>query len=52
MALLKAKDALQEDVAKRPSVSCARYGGMEDAERYDHLINSEKAGAYDFSEGH
>ncbi|GFM34889.1 efflux RND transporter permease subunit [Desulfovibrio subterraneus] len=50
-ALLKAKDALLEDAAKRPSVSYARYGGMEDAEQYDLLINNGKAGAYGLSRG-
>ncbi|MFH0919524.1 MAG: efflux RND transporter permease subunit [Fibrobacterota bacterium] len=50
-ALLKAKDALLEHAAKQPSVSYARYGGMDDAEQYDLKIDNGKAGAYGLTRG-
>jgi multidrug efflux pump len=50
-ALLKAKDTLLEDAAKRPSISYARYGGMDDVEQYDLKIDNGKVGAYGLSRG-
>lgn len=50
-ALFKAKDALLEDAAQQPSISYARYSGMDDAEQYDLKIDSGKAGAYSLSKG-
>ncbi|MFW5489056.1 MAG: efflux RND transporter permease subunit [Desulfovibrio sp.] len=50
-ALFKAKDTLLEDAAKQPSVSYARYAGMDDAEQYDLKINNAMAGAYGLSRG-
>ena len=45
-ALLNAKDSLLDNVAKHPAIAYARYGGMADAEQYDLVIDSSKAGAF------
>lgn len=50
-ALMQAKDMLLENTADRPEISYARYSGLEDAEQYELIIDSDKAGALGLSKG-
>lgn len=44
-ALMAAKDALLQSAAKQKALAYARYSGLDDAEQYRLLVDSDKAGA-------
>lgn len=44
-ALMAAKDALLQSAAKQKTLAYARYSGLDDAEQYRLLVDSDKAGA-------